>query len=254
MSTAAKLYMKLTGKTQKEIKGESETAFFEGQIELDDWSWSIKAEKPTSARGGMAGMGSAPQQIMLPSATGPRLTGAAPMLAPGKTTEITPSIFEFSKLLDTSTTNLLAAMHKGELLEAEITLQEMSRDAFELKLFLSEVRVIDYTMSGKNDKSSGEVTETWEFNYSTIRFEFKPTARQEGKVSGVMTANAQRKPTASTESPATTTREILKLADAVEIKDWDSLLKALETKHQAALEAGRSATATATTSPKPANQ
>ena len=238
MSTAAKLYMKLTGKTQKEIKGESETAFFVDQIELDDWSWSVKVDKPTSARSSGS---PAPQQIVLPSATGPRLSGAAPALAPGKTTEVVPSIFEFSKLLDTSTTNLLAAMYKGELLEAEITLQEMSRDAFELKLFLSEVRVIDYAMNGKNEKSSGEVTETWAFNYTTIRFEFKPTARQEGKASGVMTANAVRKPTASSEPPQTGSREILRLADDLAVSDWEPLLKALDTRHKAAVEASKAA-------------
>jgi type VI secretion system Hcp family effector len=207
MSSVAKLYMKLTGKAQGWIKGESETEYFEDQIEIDDWSWSVQTRTASTSSG---------------SASRP---GGASSSAEGSTTE--PSIFSFGKLMDSATTNMLTAMQSGELMEAEITLQEMSRGSFELKVVLYEVRVVDYGLNGKLDKSSGEIDETWQFNYSRIKFDFKPTARRDGAVAGVMTVDATRSSLASNKAPDTPSEEMMKLAGKLNVADWSALMPRL---------------------------
>lgn len=193
MSAVAKLYMKLTSKTQGLIEGESVTVHFDRQIEIDDWTWSV--ETPSGEAASDAS---------------------------------TPSIFGFSKLMDRSTTNLLTAMRSGELLDAEISLQEMSRDTFDLKLFLFEIRVIDYAVNGRNNKANGEIGENWKFKYSRINFEFRPTARPVGGASGVITADVVSRPGTPDWSPAMPKDEMIKLARRITESEWPALLVALE--------------------------
>jgi type VI protein secretion system component Hcp len=193
MSAVAKLYMKLTSRTRGPIEGESVTVHFVRQIEIDDWSWSF--ETPSGEAASDAG---------------------------------TPSIFGFSKLMDRSTTSLLTAMRSGELLDAEISLQEMSRDTFDLRLLLSEIRVIDYAVNGRNNKANGEIDENWKFKYSRIRFEFKSTARLASGTSGVITAEVVRRPGTPDWSPALPRDEMIRLARRITESEWPELLVALE--------------------------
>ena len=162
--------MKVTGAKSGEIKGGAEDEEFKDQIELEDWNWTLG--KAQSEAGG-----------------------------------VEPSVFSFSKTMDRSSTSLLGAMASGEELAVVVSLEEASDSEFELVLTLSKVRVIDYSMSAKNDKASGEVTEEWVFNYNAIRFDYKPTPR-EGKMTAVLTRTAD----ARTASPPSTEDEILGLA------------------------------------------
>jgi type VI protein secretion system component Hcp len=213
MSSAAKLFMKLKGTRSGEIKGESEAEGFEGEIELDDWSWTLSrvkaaaAKAPSSTKTNDASLvSSRPTQ----SSTDPNPT----------TTE--PSVFSFSKQMDRSSTALLSAMASSELLEAWITLEEASDAEFELVIHIEKIRVVEYKMSGKNDKASGEITEDWVFNYESIDFDYKFSPR-EGKVSVTLT----RLPGASTAAASTPESEMRELARKFDLKQlealWDSI-------------------------------
>jgi type VI secretion system Hcp family effector len=195
MSSVAKLYMKLTGQRQGWIKGESVTQYFEGMIEVDDWRWSVETKNTASSD-----------------------------VKAGEGIKVEPSVFSFGKLMDRSTTPMLAAMQSGESLQAEITVQEMSRDTFELKLTLYDIRVIDYGCNGKVGKADAEVDENWQFNYHRIKFDFKPTARAKGTVAGVLTADATRPPGASLKGPSNPVEELEKLAEKIASNDWPALM------------------------------
>ncbi|MGS0755275.1 type VI secretion system tube protein Hcp [Roseateles sp. GG27B] len=207
MSTVAKLFLKLTKSNGVEIFGDAQTEYFARQIEIDDWNWSV----------GRAKMDANTSTI---NASGSSL---------GKGFKVEPSVFSFSKLMDRSSPALLAAMNSKESMTAEITLQEMSRGAFELKTTLTDVRVIEYKLDAKNEKAGASVDENWTFNYKSVKFDYKPAASSSGRGSGgTMTVEVTRPPDASTEKPASKFEQgvaLIKEASPLNQSDKDIMTK-----------------------------
>ncbi|MBT9500364.1 MAG: type VI secretion system tube protein Hcp [Burkholderiaceae bacterium] len=208
--------MKLTAAGSREIKGESEAEGFEGQIEVDDWSWEIatttgmKVDKPSQS----------------PRFDDANLRSSRPLPVTESETTTLPSVFRFSKMMDRSSTALMYAMTSGELLTAVVSMEESSTAEFEIEITLTQVRVTHYEVNGKNDKASGEIEEKWHLNYSDINFDYLPTAlKDKGKLSVKLTRPAG----ASTDAPKSKEDQILELAGKFELpaleRLWDDMKK-----------------------------
>lgn len=178
--------MKLTGASSGEIKGGSDDAGFEDQIELEDWNWTLGKSS-------------------------------------GEEKTVEPSTFTFSKLLDPATTAMLSAMCSGEELKAVISLEESSESEFELVVTLEKVRVVNYSLNARSEKDSGEISEDWAFSYTTIHFDYKPSAK-EGKLS----ARLSRAATASHAAPARIQEQILERAGELEPHELRELARRIE--------------------------
>jgi type VI protein secretion system component Hcp len=144
MSSVAKLFLKLVGTQSGEIKGESRVVNYVDQIELDDWSWTLKPEK-----------------------------------RPGTDESIpVPSAISFTKILDRATTPMLLALSVGDLLTATITLEEVAADQFGLELSIEGGRLVDYTMDAKDQEKGALVDETWTLDYRKVTFKHRNTNAQ----------------------------------------------------------------------------
>lgn len=171
MSAVAKLFMKVnkSSKDGEMIKGESVTEGYEGQIELEDWSWELERDRATH----------------------------------GHDAKAEPSVFSFTKFLDSSTTAMLNATKAGTL-HAQVTLDDFSDSQLKLSLILEGVRVVGYSLTGKTDRYSGTVEEQWEFNYEYITLDYKPAERRKPGATGtsregVRSIKLHRAPDASTD-------------------------------------------------------
>lgn len=179
MAEHAKLFMKVETNTGTLIEGESTVAGFQKQIELEDWSWSLKRER---SEGKLSKPGEARK---------PAIEGLG---------SIVPEPLRLSKQTDKSTTALLNALTSGQLLRVWITLTEAAQTqsnlsvAFDLVVSLTNVRVLSYSLDGETDDDSGEAKESWVLNYETIRFRYKAPDK-----AGQMTVELTRKPGDSTD-------------------------------------------------------
>lgn len=147
MSAVAKLYMQLSGAQTGLVKGESRTKNFVGQIELDDWSWSIEPE---------ADPDNSSQKIAV------------------------PSVISISKLMDRATTPMLAALRSGDLLDVKITLAEAAENQFGLVITLEQARLIDYSFDVKSEEKGVTVDEKWKLGYRFITFDHRANQQTAG--------------------------------------------------------------------------
>lgn len=217
MANTAKLFMKLTAAGSREIKGESEAEGFEGQIEVDDWSWEVATR--TSKK-----VDKAPQSPKFDDAN---LRSSRPPPVAESETKTEPSVFKFSKMMDRSSTALMYAMTSGELLTAVVSMEESSTAEFEIEITLTQVRVTYYEVTGKNDKASGEIEEKWHLNYSDITFDYLPSVlKDKGKLSVKLTRPAG----ASTDAPRSKEDELLELAGKFELPALEALWEGMKKK------------------------
>ncbi len=184
MAENAKLHMKLETVTGVAVEGESEIAGFEKQIELMSWGWSLSREHE--------GATSVMDKWQPDKAVAGNSLGT-----------VVPEPFRFSKRMDRSTTAMLGALTTGILMKAEITLTETlakaanRNDGFHMVVYLDNVRVLDYSLSGEVGDSSGELEEDWIFNYEKLRFRYRKPGG-----AGVMDIDLRRKPSDSTDVSA----------------------------------------------------
>nr|WP_316643679.1 type VI secretion system tube protein Hcp [uncultured Roseateles sp.] len=209
--------MKLTGSGAREIAGESEAEGFERQIEVDDWSWSVATTTTKKSVGGSTSSSA-------PRTNDANLVGSRPPAVSQEETTTDPSVFSFSKMMDRSSTAMMHAMTSGELLSAIITMEESSEAEFEVEIELNRVRVIDYKVTGKNDKASGEIEEKWVFNYSDIAFHYLPTTHR-GKLTASMSRSADA-PIKGTDKET----ELLDLAAKFELPALEALWPKMKEK------------------------
>jgi type VI protein secretion system component Hcp len=154
MAERAHLFMKLTGSSSGWVKGEAQVVNFKDQIELTNWKWTLAGK-----RGSVGGE---------------------------------PSIFGFSKLMDRSTTAMLSAMRNGEPMTAVIAMEESSRDQFRLIVTLESVLITQYGFATQIGDTLGDIEEDWEFDYESVRFDYRPNAKE-----GMSMATLVRLPGAS---------------------------------------------------------
>ena len=166
MSSAAKLFLKLTGSSSGLIRGEAKVVNFKDQIELNDWKWALNRKD----KGGNS-----------------------------ENAKAEPSIFGFSKQMDRATTAMLGSMRSGEPMDAVISMEESSREQFRLIVTLEGVLITSYDFSTQVSDGSASIDESWEFDYESVRFDYRSSAKE-----GMSTWTLMRPPGASTKAPDNT--------------------------------------------------
>ena len=171
MSEHARLFMKLTGETTGVIKGESVVAVRRGMIELEDWNWKLARGKKTA-----------------------------------DADAVEPSVFGFSKRMDSATSVMLKAMTGGELLEAEIRIEDSALNMVAMTITLHAAQIIGYDVRTQIGEKSTSVDEEWLFDYKSIEFEYR-----ENLDAGWMQVEVDRPPGSSTDSPSNEKKKQIKL-------------------------------------------
>jgi type VI protein secretion system component Hcp len=181
---------------EKPFRGEARDAEYREQIEISSWNWDV-TQKSESSKKSAAGVKNVP---------GPNT--------------VEPSPLTFTKVMCRATAGMLAAMRKGELLKAVFALEEDSDADFLLRVTLDRVRIIHYDVNFDGPDTS----ESWKFNYETVRFDYRPNARE-----GELTAQLTRPPGASTKDPSANSKEgkILALAKEMDKATLPPLIKTL---------------------------
>jgi type VI protein secretion system component Hcp len=136
--------MHLSDKGNK-IEGEVLDKDFENEIEIDSWEWELSRLKDDKR------------------------------VNVGGDAKAEPSVFRFTKTLDSSSSKMLWKMQTGDKsadrLGATVTLREDSDMPFLLAVQLENIRITEYSVTGKDGEKRGEIEETWTFNYDRITFQ-----------------------------------------------------------------------------------
>jgi len=197
MSENSRIFMHLTSPSTGWIKGECTVDEYEEWIELDSWSWNLGRAKNEAVVG-------------------------------------EPSLLSITKLMDKSTTAMLAAMSKGEKLHAMLAVDDASVDMmFELTVELVDLTIKEYDVQTAISDKGATVDEDWVFDYRTITFKHRPDLK-----SGTKIAKLERPQGASTEVPGTAKKAEFKkiglelLGGGMNVQDlkavWEELVKAHE--------------------------
>ena len=142
MPTFSRLYLQLKDATTNlRMTGEATDQDYRNQIQLSGVSWDMSRGK-AEASGGTRGR---PE----------------------------PGEFEFSKVMDRSSTSMLIKMRHGVRLTAVVTLDSPDDSSFKLTITLKNARISSYKMDIKDGEKSGEIKEDWAFTYSEIEVEYK---------------------------------------------------------------------------------
>jgi type VI protein secretion system component Hcp len=206
MSNVASFFLKLSagpaGAGERVIRGEATDAAYRGQIEILSWNWEVEREAPTAEQ----------------RAPGARTAGAP---TPMRSSGVVPSVLKFTKPMCRATSSMLAAMEDGELLNAVFALEEDSATDFLLEMTLGRVRILEYSV----EVEGTEIKESWQCNYETIRFDYRPDYTQ-----GKLTATLTRPAGASTAEPADKSPEgkILSMAAGMSSDQLKPLIKKLQ--------------------------
>lgn len=166
--------MELKNSSRLLMLGEASDLEYIEQIELESWDWNVK-----------------------------RNTKSERSAKPAE-----PDVFSFSKQMDKSTTQMLNKMKTGEKLSATLTMVEGSDLPFKLVIQLKDIRVIDYSLTAKDEEKSAEITEDWEFHYGEITFEHSPDADKRTK-QRVMTLTSTLKRSADAAKGSNAAKEIV---------------------------------------------
>jgi len=177
----------------KPFLGEATDAEYLDQIEITSWNWDVKQTSETSKKS---------------------TAGAAGVPSPNA---VEPSLLKFSKTMCRATSGMLTAMREGELLKAVFALEEDSDADFLLRITLDRVRILEYDLS----VNGAEVSEDWQLNYETIRFDYRPNARE-----GELTAQLTRPASASTDTNSKE-EKILAIATSMDKASLPPLAKKL---------------------------
>lgn len=176
MAENARLFLKLTEVGgANPILGEAMVTEFAGQIELEDWNWTLSRD----ASDGSLGRGKG---------------GTGDNAGRGS---VSPSPLAVSKYVDRSTPSLLEAMNASKILEGELTLEEAADVEFEVKISLKQVRLVSYELEADVEDRGGELREKWTLNYEEIKFVYKVPGGGGAAVDAVI----KRDPAASTDAP-----------------------------------------------------
>lgn len=167
MGKSAPVFMKVTRKAGGTlIKGDSKVRMgnqkdYREWIELDDWRWDLRSHDRNDEDG----------------SADAALLGGTRHATPGKKAApaavIEPSLLSLSKLMDSSSTELLSAMLTGELLTVVIAVEDYSPDLFDLTLTLEDARIASYEVSSRVEDMDVSISEDWEIDYESITFDYR---------------------------------------------------------------------------------
>jgi len=182
---------------EKPFRGEARDAEYRDQIEISSWNWDVTQKSEASKK-----------------------SAAGVTNVPGPNT-VEPSCLTFTKTMCRATSGMLDAMREGQLLKAVFALEEDSDADFLLRVTLDRVRIVKYGLS----VDGPDVSESWNFDYETVRFDYRPSARE-----GELTAQLTRPPGASKGGPSganTNEGKILALATSMDKATLQPLIKKL---------------------------
>ena len=164
MAVAAQ-YLEIVDREGLPILGESEGHDYVDSIDITGWEWNVTDSSATKSD--------------TSSGSGNGATaGSAKASAGGAEVGIDPAQFTFRKVVDASTTRLMTAMYRGEvlqqatftLLEEVVSVKNERRGAFRLHVVLENAIVVGYQLDGRASEFRVDLDETWTLNYSKISF------------------------------------------------------------------------------------
>ena len=144
MSAVANVLMKIELAGGKTVDGESTIVGHEGWIEIDDWKWEIKYEKPESGKGIGGGIGMVP----------------------------VPSPLTFSKLMDRASTGMLKEMASVNEMTVRMWMADVSDQPFRLEITIQRARLSDYDAKFNSNEKSVSIEEDWTLDYRKIKFAY----------------------------------------------------------------------------------
>jgi type VI protein secretion system component Hcp len=158
-------YLEIIDRENLPVEGESEGHDHEDEIDIRGWNWDV-TDQSAAKIGASEEQGSADSSK---ASTGDAEVG------------VEPSIFKFSKAVDSSTTRLMRAMHRGEvlkmatftLLEELVGVKQEHRGAFRLHVVLENVIVVSYHLRGSSAEHRVDLDEDWELSYAKITFMYE---------------------------------------------------------------------------------
>lgn len=191
MAAPATIVMKLTGPVGM-IEGECVVEGYEKRIVIEDWKWNLNASKD----------------------------------------KLKPSQFSLSKLSDRASVPMLKVLQACEVCPTvEVLVEEDAMDShLELKIILTDARILSFKLSGKVDDKGGTLEEDWEFSYEKIKFEYRSYGSKQAKPKTVpfeIEGDPQ-----GMESPGSVEDKILKLVPEVKPDRLKELFKQMETASQ----------------------
>lgn len=142
-----------------------------------------------------------------------------------------PEAFEISKSMDKASTQMLSKLTAGTKLNAIITLAAHEESNFKFTAKLSNIRIVDYRVSGKDGDKSGEIDEDWTFNYDTITLEYVPEPPPGERVSKPLSSNHKRSAQDSDRGSADG-KSVLSAYKALTPADQKSTGAALKTEYE----------------------
>jgi type VI protein secretion system component Hcp len=187
MAESSLLFMKISG-PKGPIHGDCKVRMqdkdYRQWIDVDDWRWTLKNnDKAKETREARASAGATPSQV------------------------VEPSIFSFSKLTDSATTEMLAAMQRGDRLKVTLVVEDASLELFDLSIKLEDARFTSYQVSARAGEKQMAIEEEWNLDYKWIIFEY-----QADKQSGMSDVRLYRRPGLSTDAPEKKESQLIELA------------------------------------------
>lgn len=195
-SSIAEVYLLLVRPTTIPITGEAVPTPFDGQIEIDSWTWSLlnqkhaknqrlveaQRDRDEQDKNITAGLISSIETIRSISATPPQaqLTSIDKEVSAAKpktsTAEEKEKLrFTFNKNVDLATTQMLNSMKSGDIFpHATLTLHHRSKNApLSLVIKFERVRLTDYALSVDASDTMSDMKEEWTAEFEGVDYVYQ---------------------------------------------------------------------------------
>ena len=195
-SSIAEVYLLLVRPTTIPITGEAVPTPFDGQIEIDSWTWSLlnqkhaknqrlveaQRDREEQDKNITAGLISSIETIRSISATPPQaqLTSIDKEVSAAKpktsTAEEKEKLrFTFNKNVDLATTQMLNSMKSGDIFpHATLTLHHRSKNApLSLVIKFERVRLTEYALSVDASDTMSDMKEEWTAEFEGVDYVYQ---------------------------------------------------------------------------------
>ena len=195
-SSIAEVYLLLVRPTTIPITGEAVPTPFDGQIEIDSWTWSLlnqkhaknqrlveaQRDRDEQDKNITAGLISSIETIRSISATPPQaqLTSIDKEVSAAKpktsTAEEKEKLrFTFNKNVDLATTQMLNSMKSGDIFpHATLTLHHRSKNApLSLVIKFERVRLTEYALSVDASDTMSDMKEEWTAEFEGVDYVYQ---------------------------------------------------------------------------------
>jgi hypothetical protein len=138
--------------------------------------------------------------------------------------------------------------------EAEVLIEEDSADSrLELKIIMKNVQVMDYSFSSRVGEKSASIDENWEFEYTSVRFEYTSYGSLEDKPQFIPFVIHAQPPMGKAEGVDDTRKQILTLVGKLSLPELEGIDRIIDEIRKTASDpnhASRKLTATAPGGPR----